>query len=79
MSRSKWKINFTQQSILDSKKLRSRESIIPYSLVKKTIFVYTGRDYQKIYVSRDKVGFKAGEFSSTRGRKFKKLKGKHGK
>jgi ribosomal protein S19 len=76
MSRSKWKISFFEQSLLKSntKKVRARSSVIPSCLINKSIFIYTGLDFKKIYVSREKVGFKAGEFALTRGRKSKKIK-----
>jgi len=76
MSRSKWKISFFDQSLLKSsnKKISARSSVIPSCLINKPIFIYTGLVFKKIYITRDKVGYKIGEFAFTRGRKSKKIK-----
>jgi small subunit ribosomal protein S19 len=90
MSRSKWKSNFVNTKILlDSKvsyketsmkKLWCRNEVIPGAMINKTLFVHNGRDFIKILISRDKVGYKLGEFAFTRkhsiSKKLAKLKKK---
>ena len=68
MSRSKWKgpflDSFLISRILKSKKLQiwSRRSIIPMFLIGKIVQVHNGKSFQKVTVTRDKVGFKFGSF-----------------
>lgn len=88
MSRSKWKGPFVDVSVLKlkkkltakSKKVWSRSSQIPSSLLGKTISVYNGKEFKPVLVTREKIGFKFGDFSITRkyGNKLKnsKLKNK---
>lgn len=71
MSRSKWKGPFIDSSIinLSSKKnikVWSRTSVVPASFIGETVLVYNGKDFKKITITRDKVGFKFGAFSFTR-------------
>ncbi len=71
MSRSKWKGPFIDSSVLISSskknlKIWSRSSVIPASLIGETVLVYNGKDFKKITVTRDKIGFKFGAFSFTR-------------
>ncbi len=81
MSRSKWKGNFIDQAILkttqNSKKqikVWSRRSVIPSFLVGSTVLVYNGKEFKKIIITREKVGFKFGEFCTTRRYKSKSKK-----
>lgn len=82
MSRSKWKvpyvdINEVKKAFFKKKKIiKSRSSTIPFLLLNKTVEVYNGRFYRKVLVTRNKVGFKFGEFALTRNasRKFINLK-----
>ena len=88
MSRSKWKGPFVDVSVLKlkkkltakSKKVWSRSSQIPSFLLGKTISVYNGKEFKPVLVTREKIGFKFGDFSITRkyGNKLKnsKLKNK---
>jgi len=81
MSRSKWKGLFIEKSIISltkkiqnkKKKLKvySRSSSIPHFLINKFILIYDGKEFRKSYITREKVGYKFGEFSSTR-KNFKK-------
>jgi len=74
MSRSKWKGPFIDLKVLNSRdsksskkeKIWSRSSQIPSFLIGRTVFVHNGQDFKSLFVSRDKVGFKFGEFSLTR-------------
>ena len=63
-----------------SKKVWSRSSQIPSFLLGKTISVYNGKEFKPVLVTREKIGFKFGDFSITRkyGNKLKnsKLKNK---
>jgi len=84
MSRSKWKGNFIDLKLLNKnvtkKKTWNRDAVISSNLVGKTIPVYNGKFHKKIKITREKVGFKFGEFSFTRTLKVrskeKKLKKK---
>ena len=74
MSRSKWKGPFIDLKVLNSRdskyskreKIWSRSSQIPSFLIGRTVFVHNGQDFKSLFVTRDKVGFKFGEFSLTR-------------
>jgi small subunit ribosomal protein S19 len=70
MSRSKWKGPFLNYKILSSinnkKKIWCRSSVIPSFLIGSFVFIHKGNSFKKIFVSREKVGFKFGEFSPTR-------------
>ena len=71
MSRSKWKGSFTD--IVNNSTLKknpiyiwSRRSTVPVSLINKTVFIYNGLSFKKVLITREKVGFKFGEFAKTR-------------
>lgn len=71
MSRSKWKGPFIDNSIfkrINNKKLKiwSRSSVIPYFLLGETVLVHNGREFKKVIITREKIGYKFGEFSFTR-------------
>ncbi len=73
MGRSSWKGPFISSSILrvnktKSKNLKiwSRNSIIPEFLLGKTILVHNGKEFKNVVITREKIGFKFGEFSFTR-------------
>ncbi len=73
MSRSKWKGNFIDQAVLKTKdndkkqiKLWSRRSVIPAFLIGSNVLVYNGKEFKKITITREKIGFKFGEFCTTR-------------
>lgn len=84
MSRSIWKGLYCNlrinKSILDNKKrieVWSRQSSIPGFLINKTVFVHTGKTFKKLLITRDKLGFKFGEFAFTKIRaKTKEIKKK---
>jgi len=80
MGRSKWKGNFIDVRILKNKylkiKTKSRYSVIPGKLIDKTIHVYNGIRYIFVKISRNRVGFKLGEFSFTRLLRKKDIKKK---
>ncbi len=87
MSRSKWKGPFIKSSLISlqekTKKIRnikiwSRNSIIPFSLIGQQVSIHNGKDFIKIKITREKVGYRFGEFSFTRKHKLK-AKAKKGK
>ena len=80
MSRSVWKGFFITQNLLKKQKkikknffkIWSRNSAIPSFLIGKTVLVHNGKQFNKVLITREKIGFKFGEFSLTR-KYFKKL------
>jgi small subunit ribosomal protein S19 len=81
MTRSIWKGNFINSHLLtdkfenkNKKIVWSRNSTIPESLVGQAVFIHNGKDFIKSYITREKVGFKFGEFAYTR--KFTKKQDK---
>lgn len=81
MKRSAWKgyymaTSISKNIILQKKEKReiwSRGSTISEYFVGKYIFIYNGKKFNKVYITREKVGYKFGEFAQTR--KFtKKIK-----
>lgn len=88
MSRSKWKGPFIKKSLLNiEKKLQktknikiwSRNSTIPFSLIGQQIAIHNGKEFIRIKITREKVGYKLGEFSFTRKHKIKAKKTKNEK
>ena len=79
MSRSKWKFNYIHNSILrlaarKMKKVWSRSSTIPSFLLGATVWVHNGKEFKKVLITEDKIGYKFGEFSTTRKRSVYKKK-----
>ena len=75
MSRAKWKgsyihYNYLKKPQLPSLKIWKRNSIIPESLIGSFVSIYNGNKFKKIMITREKVGFKFGEFSFTRNLKM---------
>ena len=73
MGRSSWKGPFVDSYILrrtkrklNNLKIWSRNSVIPESLLGKTVLVHNGKDFKNVVITREKLGFKFGEFSFTR-------------
>ena len=78
MSRSIWKGPFQEKKIflkINKKHKRiqiwSRSSVISSFFINKTIFINTGKGFRKVFITRDHIGFKFGEFAPTRA--FKKI------
>lgn len=44
----------------------SRRSTIPYFLLNRTVLVHNGKLFKKVFINREKIGFKFGEFAPTR-------------
>lgn len=87
MSRSKWKGPFLDHSLIARNvisrkifskkailKIWSRRSVISRCFVGRTVLIYTGKVFKRIFITRDKVGYKFGEFCYTRVLKKKQLK-----
>lgn len=70
MTRALWKGPFIDHNLFKNKKsnlkLWSRSSVIPALLVGETVLVHSGKEFKRVAITREKVGFKFGEFSFTR-------------
>lgn len=81
MSRAKWKGPFIHFKLLKKKflknklcKIWSRDSIILSHFINYKCLIHCGNSFKKIYISREKVGYKFGEFCTTRSKYFHKNK-----
>lgn len=70
MSRSNWKnLNIVQKKTynnLKTVKIWNRSDVITSAFIGKTVFIYNGKIFKKINITREKIGYKYGEFSCTR-------------
>lgn len=73
MKRSKWKGYYIDQYLISQKFknnkkkiIWSRNSTIPQNLIDQYVYIHNGRIFQKVYINREKVGFKFGDFAITR-------------
>ncbi len=78
MRRSKWKGNFIDNAIFKLKtkinkkekkaklKIWSRRSVIPKFLIGTTVMVHNGQEFKNLDIDLKKVGYKFGEFITTR-------------
>jgi len=70
MSRSKWKGFFSHTNLINlgigKIKTWSRSSIISESLIGTNVQVYNGKLFKSVRITRERVGYKLGEFSFTR-------------
>jgi small subunit ribosomal protein S19 len=69
MSRSIWKGPFLDNFLFLKKKnnkIWSRRSVIPSYLIGKMVLIHNGKIFKKIFINREKVGYKFGEFCNTR-------------
>ena len=77
MNRATWKKPYVAFFLLKKKNLRknfkvwSRNSTIPSFLINKVVNIHTGKIFRRIFVTRDMIGFKFGEFVYTRTLKSK--------
>lgn len=77
--RSLWKGFFIDNSLTADKiaskknyfKVWSRNTTISKYLLNKTIYVYNGKTFEKLYITGDMLGFKIGDFVFTRKYIFK--------
>jgi ribosomal protein S19 len=61
---------------LISNKLNFRKLKIPFFLIGKRVLIHNGKDYKYILITREKVGYKFGDFCLTRCRAIHKKKSK---
>jgi small subunit ribosomal protein S19 len=68
-----WKGYFISNYLLSSKfknkrkkEVWSRSSTIPAALIGHTVLIHNGKTFIKSYITREKVGFKFGDFALTR-------------
>ena len=70
MTRAKWKGPHIEWHTLSKKKINpkiwSRSSVIPNLLVNTIVSVYDGHEFKRVAITKEKIGFKFGEFSHTR-------------
>lgn len=74
MTRSAWKGKFIYNFLLENKFIKrkkklniwTRNSTIPSKLLGKDVFVHNGKQFHRVHITREKVGFKFGQFSYTR-------------
>ena len=71
MSRSIWKgpfldVSIRRKSNITKLKIWSRASVIPAFLIGENILIHNGKEFKKVLITREKVGYKFGEFSFTR-------------
>ena len=85
MSRSIWKGYYIDKFIFSNKifnhtkkKIWARNSTIGENLIGQHVYIHNGKEFVKTLITREKVGFKFGEFAFTRKftKKEKKLKKK---
>lgn len=89
MGRASWKGSFVEKFALNKLNVKSnsnyfniwsRRSVISSNFISKKVFVYTGNRFKPVFITRDKIGFKFGEFCATRNiKKNKKKKEKNKK
>lgn len=76
MTRAKWKGPHIEWHTLSKKKINpkiwSRSSVIPGLLVNTIVSVYDGHEFRRLTITKEKIGFKFGEFSYTRKFSLKK-------
>ena len=76
MSRSKWKMSFFRaKEFKDRYKTKRRNFIIEPQHLNKIIEIYNGQGYVKIFIAKEMIGHKLGEYAPTR-RRFSAKKNK---
>lgn len=86
MRRSRWKGYYISKSIIKNLLLKeqgkkffkiwNRNSVIPLGLIGTKVGVHNGKEFKNVLISREMVGYKFGEFASTRKFTKKKVKQK---
>lgn len=81
MSRSKWKGPFIHFKFLKNKFLKnklfkvwSRNSFILSSFINFKFLIHCGKTFKNLIITREKIGYKLGEFCTTRAKYFHKNK-----
>ena len=75
MSRACWKGYFLKKKLLGKiyQKIWSRSSTIPFYFIGHKVMIHNGKEFKLVYITRQKVGYKFGDFSFTR-KHTKKIK-----
>ncbi len=80
MSRSLWKGPFFDKIYplpnKTEKKITSRRSIILPRIIKERVLVLNGKKYQTVFIDKEMIGHRFGEFANTRRKGIPKKKGK---
>lgn len=73
MSRANWKAPVFDYKFYkslyfndDDIKVWSRNNVIPETLLGKRVLIHNGNSFKRILILREKIGFKFGDFCSTR-------------
>lgn len=72
MSKSKWKLNYLPKSVFQLAKngsklqLWDRSAVIPEFLIDYTVKIHTGKEFKSVKITKEKIGYKFGEFIATR-------------
>jgi small subunit ribosomal protein S19 len=81
MGRAKWKGNFIEKvglhklnTKINNFKLWSRRSVVTSNFISQKLFIHGGNSFRPLFINREKVGFKFGEFSISRNTNFQKKK-----
>lgn len=79
MSRSSWKGPFCELAVTDkvTQKTWSRRSLILPQFLGKTLFIHNGKSFIPCKIKEEMIGFKLGEFASTRKLAIHKKKNKN--
>ena len=57
---------FKKKQNTQNYKIWCRSSVVPSLLIGETVFVHNGKEFKRVTITREKVGFKFGEFALTR-------------
>lgn len=78
MGRARWKGPFIHSKFLKNKNknnmsdlsvfIMSRASVVLSAFVGYKVLIHTGKVFKKVFITREKVGYKFGEFCATRQR-----------
>jgi ribosomal protein S19 len=84
MSKSKWKGPFITNNLVFkifnkensskhwNRKIWNRNLTVSNAFVEKGVYIHNGKIFKRIFITRDKLGFKVGDFSFSRTYIFKK-------
>jgi small subunit ribosomal protein S19 len=78
MARAKWKTPVFDYKFYkslyfndDDIKVWSRNNVIPETLLGKRVLIHNGNSFKRVLIFREKIGFKFGDFCSTRSYRVK--------
>jgi ribosomal protein S19 len=55
---------------------KNRNSTILFSFIDRTFYIYNGKTYYKLFITKDQIGFKLGSFSHSKKRCIYRVKKK---